>query len=337
MKSEKNLGASSVSSGGFRKFAIGAIGFALSGLALWLVFHDIDLQKLLTMTGRVRLMPLLGALVLYWGFAVVIRSAFIGYLLSPIGRIPPSKAYRYICIGYLANNVLPFRMGEVVRIGGIANTSGIRFSSVVGSLAIERLLDMAMTIILCLIAVQVAPLPDSIRMVIMTTGGLVITAVIIFVFLARRELKEIRQSEKNRIKATVWNLFVRFSVGLRAFGTSRGIVLAVGFSAAIWGFTIAVMMMRLMAFELEPSIPVVVVLLASIALGVSFPSLPGYMGVYHAAAVFALTLFGVGKEVALGFAIFCHAVDIIPGIVFGLVSMVLEGLGWADLKRKSPQ
>jgi uncharacterized protein (TIRG00374 family) len=174
-------------------------------------------------------------------------------------------------------------------------------------------------------------------MVIMTTGGLVITAVIIFVFLARRELKEIRQSKKNRIKTTVWNLFVRFSVGLRTFGTSRGILVAVGFSAAIWGFTIAVMMMRLMAFELEPSIPVVVVLLAGIALGVSLPSAPGYVGVYHAFAAGALTLFGIDEEVAVGFAIFSHAVDIIPGILFGIVSMVLEGLGWADLKRKTPQ
>ncbi len=337
MRSGENSGEGSTSTGRLRKFAIGAIGFALSALALWLIFHDIDLQKLLTMAGRVRFLPLLGALVVYWGLAVVVRSAFIGYLLRPMGRISLSKAYRYICIGYLANDVLPFRMGEVVRTGGIAGASGIRFSSVLGSLAIERLLDMAMTIILCVIAVQIAPLPDWVRMVILSTGSLLVVAVIIFVFLARRDLEEIPQKNESRIKAMLWNLFVRFSVGLRMFASSRGILLAVGFSMAIWAFTIGVMLLRLMAFELEPSMPVALVLLASIALGVSLPSAPSYVGVYHAAAAWALTLFGIDEEVAVGFAIFSHAVDIIPGIALGIVSMILEGLGWADLKRNPTQ
>ena len=87
------------------------------------------------------------------------------------------------------------------------------------------------------------------------------------------------------------------------------------------------MMTRLMAFDLVPSIPVVVTLLASVAIGVSLPSAPGYVGVYHAFAAGALMVFGIDEEVAVGFAIFSHAVDIIPSIVMGLIAMVLEGLG----------
>jgi hypothetical protein len=334
MKFEQPARENSVSIRGLGKFAVAAVGFLLSGITLWLVFRDIDVQKLLTMTDRVRFLPLLGALALYWGFMVLIRAAFIGYLLKPLGRIGLNKAYRYICIGYLANNVLPFRMGEVVRIGGIAGVSGIRFPSVVGSLAIERLLDMSMMIVLLVVATQVAPLPAGVRTGIMATGSLLVAAVIVFAFLARRDLREIQQPKKNRFKTLIWNLFVRFTVGLKRFGTSREILIAVGFSAVIWGFAIAVIMFRLMAFDLEPSLPVGLVLLASIAFGVSLPSAPGYVGVYHAFAAGALILFGVDEEVAVGFAIFSHAADIIPSVVFGIVSMVLEGLGWADLKRK---
>ncbi|MCP4198450.1 MAG: flippase-like domain-containing protein [Proteobacteria bacterium] len=334
MKFEQPARENSVSTRGFGKFAIGAVGFLLSGLTLWLVFRDIEVPKLLTMTDRIRFVPLLGALALYWGFMVLIRAAFIGYLLRPVGRIGLNKAYRYICIGYLANDVLPFRMGEVIRIGGIAGVSGIRFPSVVGSLAIERLLDMTMMIVLFMVATQVAPLPSGVRTVIMATGSLLVATVIVFTFLARRDLREIQQQKENRLKTLIWNFFVRFTIGLKRFSTSREILVAVGFSAVIWGFAIAVMMFRLMAFDLEPSIPVGLVLLASIALGVSLPSAPGYVGVYHAFAAGALILFGVDEEVAVGFAIFSHAADIIPSVVFGIVSMVLEGLGWADLKRK---
>jgi uncharacterized protein (TIRG00374 family) len=334
MISEQPDRENSVSIRRVSKFAIGAVGFVLSGLTLWLVFRDIEVAKLLAMTGRIRFMPLLGALALYWAMMVSVRAAFIGYLLKPIGRIGLNKAYRYICIGYLANNVLPFRMGEVVRTGGIAGVSGIRFSSVVGSLAIERLLDMSMMIVLFVVATQVAPLPAGVRMGIMTTGSLLVATVIVFAVLARRDLREIQHTKKNQLKSIIWNLFVRFTVGLKRFGTSREILVAVGFSAVIWGFAIAVIMLRLMAFDLEPSIPVGLVLLASIAFGVSLPSAPGYVGVYHAFAAGALILFGVDEEVAVGFAIFSHAADIIPSVVFGIVSMVLEGLGWADLKRK---
>ena len=61
-----------------------------------------------------------------------------------------------------------------------------------------------------------------------------------------------------------------------------------------------------------------------VAFGVSVPSAPGYVGVWHAATVLALTLFGVPESTALGYAILYHASQYVP----------ITLLGWAVLLRE---
>jgi uncharacterized protein (TIRG00374 family) len=315
-----------------RKTVFVLVGFVFSALGLWYVFHDVDFDELLASADRVRVLPLLGAVALYWCLGIVIRAFLLRHLLSPVGKMPTGKIYRYICIGFLANNVLPLRMGEVVRIAGISRASGIGFASVTGAAAVERLLDMVMAAVVGMAAIQVAPLADGIKLVILASGLGLLSALAVLIFLSRRRLKEIPQTGKRKLKIVVWNLIVRFVAGLGALGTSRGIIGAVALSASIWVVVIGVMALRLEAFGLAPSLPLILVLITSLSLGVALPSAPAYVGVYHACVVGSLTLFGIDQEIAVGFAIFCHLTDLIPACLLGVVTMLMEGVRLADLK-----
>jgi hypothetical protein len=66
---------------------------------------------------------------------------------------------------------------------------------------------------------------------------------------------------------------------------------------------------------------------------VALPSAPGYVGVYHAAAAFALGILGVDASVAAAFGLFSWAVDIISGDIIGTIGMISEGLTFTDLKK----
>lgn len=315
-----------------RKMIFILAGCAFSAVGLWYVFHGVDLNKLLASADRVRALPLLASVALYWMVMIVIRAFLLKHLLNPVGKFSAGKIYRYLCVGFLANNILPLRMGEVVRIAGISKASGIGFASVTGAAAIERLLDLVMAAVVGLLAIQVAPLDDSVKKTILISGLVLVSALVVLILLSRRKLNEIEQTGKKKLKIVIWNLIVRFVAGLGALGTSRGLIGAVALSTGIWIVVLVVMALRLVAFGIEPSVPIVLVLITSLSLGVALPSAPAYVGVYHAFVVASLTLFGIDQEVAVGFAIFSHLTDVIPGCSLGVIAMLLEGVRLADLK-----
>ena len=91
-----------------RRLIFSLIGFALSGAALYFVFRgSFNLEKLLSYTGRIQPFYLFWSVALYWGGVAVIRSFLIQHLLRSVGDVRRGVAYRYICIGFLANNILP--------------------------------------------------------------------------------------------------------------------------------------------------------------------------------------------------------------------------------------
>jgi glycosyltransferase 2 family protein len=336
---------------GFRlrkRVVFGAAGVLLSAAGLTYVFHDLDFGKLVASTSHIRVLPLLCNLLLYWFGVVTLRALLIRHLIRPLGNVSMGTAYKYICIGYLANNVLPFRMGEAVRVVGLARRAGVGIASVAGALALERLLDLAMFVYIGIAATFVVPLPDpshpetyQFRQFVLASryGAVAIGAGLTFAFvvlavISRRRWAEIAPDPIRRLRVLVWNLAVRFSAGFNALSTARGVLITTSLAAGIWCFMLAGMLMRFASFDLPMSIPMVLLVTAAVSGGVALPSLPAFLGVYHAAVVFALyQVFGVEKEWALGFAIYSHAMDISLGSLAGALGLSLEGVGLADLRR----
>jgi uncharacterized membrane protein YbhN (UPF0104 family) len=160
-------------------------------------------------------------------------------------------------------------------------------------------------------------------------------ALIVLVFVARRAWREATPGSGGRLRTWVWNLWVRFSAGFSALGTARGVLAAAALAVGIWALALGTMMLRLAAFDLPPTLPVAVVTLTCLGFGVAVPSAPGFIGVYHAAAVFALELFAVDHEVAVAFGIFSWLVDVGVSSTAGAISLSIEGLGFGDLRRSA--
>lgn len=315
-----------------RRLGLTALGFIFSGVALYFVFRgSFNLQKLASYVDRIHWGYLIGAAVAYWAGVAVIRSFLIAHLLKSVGTVKRSVAYRYICIGFFANNILPLRMGEAVRTGGIAKRSNISLASAAGSLLLERLMDLTMAAVIGLLAIQLAPIPQHIRIGILTTGAVLVAILAVIALVARRGLKETESLRHGPIVRFVWNLIARFVAGFGGLGSSRKVAITVILSAALWAVATGTIVLRLMAFGLPPSLPMALVLMASISLGISIPSAPSGIGVYHWLAAQALIIMGVENDLALGFAFFCHLIDFTSSSAVGVVSMILEGLGWSDL------
>jgi len=315
------------------RLVIPVIGVGLSVAGLAYVYRDFDFGALLASAAHIRLLPLAGTVAAYWLGTVVVRAVLVRHLLKPLGNVGVVGAYRYICIGFLANNVLPFRTGELARSAAIHKGAGLPFPSVVGSLALERMLDMGMVAAIAFLALQVAPLPALVRTAALGTAALVAIGLVAVVVLARREWREADAGARGPLPL-VWNTWVRFSAGLKAMSSPRAIAVAIALVAALWALALASMALRLEAFGLDATPSLALTLLTCLGFGVAIPSAPGYVGVYHAAAAFALELHGVDHATAAAFALFSWILDVGVGSALGAVSLSIEGLKLGELKRR---
>lgn len=317
-----------------RKTIITILGVVFSVLGLMYAFRNVKIDDLLESAGRVQFLPLLGSVFVYWAGLVVVRVFLIKYLLASAGTLRFSRMYRCVCIGFLANNILPFRIGDVARSAAISKASNIKFSTVFGSMALERMLDFFMVALVAFAAIQLGPVPENIQIAAILSASILGAAFLIFMFVVRRNHEEI-EDHPNRIKLLIWNLWVRFSHGFSAFKSVKGIVYVFAMAVGIWVLCLISVALKLAAFDLPWDLATSLILLSAIGLSVAIPSAPGYVGVYHAAVTLVLVNLGIDEPVAAAFGLFSWAVDILSGNLLGAVSMVMEGMSLSDL-RKSP-
>lgn len=315
-----------------KKVIIALLGVLLSVAGLIYAFHDVKWADLWATTHRIQIVPLLFSIAFYWGGVVVARSFLVQFLMKKFASIGFVRAYRCLGIGFLANNSLPFRMGDLARSLAISKGAKIPFSTVIGGLALERLLDMAMVALVGFAALQVAPLPKQVRLFVTVSGIMLGIGFLILIAIARSS-REQNIFGNSQLGQLIWGLWQKFSAGFDALQNFRGVAIVIGLEFLLWTCNLGCMYMRLVAFDLPGNIPNALVLLTLLGAGVALPSAPGYVGVYHAAATFALTSLGIDPVVAAAFGLFSWVVDISTGNIIGATGMAFEGITFADIKR----
>src|SRR6476469_6201716 len=117
------------------------IGVAISIAALAFVLGGTDLAETANVLSRADLRWVALALVLY-SFDLACRALRWQRLLRPIAHVRYLPMFGYLLIGYLANNVLPARLGELVRSHYLGDREGISRASALGTVVVERIVDL---------------------------------------------------------------------------------------------------------------------------------------------------------------------------------------------------
>ncbi len=316
-----------------RKIFIAGLGviFSLGGLIY--AFNDVGVSQLLDTVHRIRFWPMVFSIVSYWGVLVVARALLVKYLLRKMGDISWIRAYRCLGIGFLANNILPLRMGDLARSAALAKAVNIPFSTVVGGMALERLLDMVMVAIIGFLALQVAPLPEQVRQFITWSGIILGVGFVVLIIVARTKMER-NILGQNRIGKLVWTLWIKFSAGFQALENFRGVAVVLFLGVVIWAVGLANFSLRLYSFGLPAGIDHSLVLLTCLGAAVALPSAPGYLGVYHAAVRIAVVhMAGVDESIAVAFGLYSWVMDFTCGNLAGMLGMIFEGMKLGDLKR----
>ena len=124
---------------GNKAFWIGAVGSAVFLAVFLLLFVDMDtIGNVLNDADYAYVMPSL----LFYFLAVWFRTARWKFLLRPLIGKPKKSIYSVVIVGYMANNLIPIRIGEVIRAYYLSLREGCSTSAVFGTVAVERATDV---------------------------------------------------------------------------------------------------------------------------------------------------------------------------------------------------
>lgn len=317
------------------------IGLAISGLTLFLAFRGVNWADLLVALRAVDLKLLViavGVLVLN----LVIRGLRWQVLLRTLGNVPFRDVFAFLNIGYMVNDLLPLRAGEVVRSVLLASKEHFNTAAVLATVVVERLLDMLVLAGLALLLMQLMPLPALVKQAAVVAIFVAAAVFGVLWWFARRmdgagqeasldrlAPLRLRGAVTNRLLVIVdliWRLARSFAVGLGALRSPRQAGVALGYSLLAWSMSMVYTWLVLRACQLDIPIMAALMVVVVVNLGLAIPSSPGYVGVMHFLAVLALTPWAVAQSSALSFAIIYHGVSFLTTLILGLIYLWREGL-----------
>lgn len=310
------------------------LGFLIGALFLWFSVRKVDLSQVWLAMEHANYWYLLPNL--FFTFAGMwLRAVRWKVMLDPIGKVPLPKVYASTMIGFMANNVLPFRLGEFVRPYSIGVTGNISRSAAMATIALERVFDM-FALLLFLVWVLIA-LPSLAAVDWLDNVGYLALgiSVLLLIFLAaikrwpepsRKLVERFLSLFPKRVAYLGAEIFGKFVTGLSVMGSAGGVLYLSFLSLLVWALSAFNSYFMLLAFDLHLGPLAWFTWLVVVSLGIMLPAAPGFIGTYQAFTVVSLALFGVSKELALAVSVVTHAMQFFPITLAGLYHLKKEHL-----------
>jgi uncharacterized protein (TIRG00374 family) len=281
-------------------------------------------------------------------FGVALQQANFFYLIATIplyliSYVTRSRAWQVVLfeaapfkkvfltqqIGYLLNNLLPFRVGEFGRAYLLGRT-GLGFWRVFSTILVERAFDMMAAVALLLGSLPFVVEVSGAKKFAGVVGILVLGGLFVLYLLARNQEQVLNWFDGlgkrwPRLVAFGRDKIRSFLNGLSALADPRRFMEAFCWMALSWLLAVIVHYLVLKAFVPDAQVLWAAFALGVAALGVSIPSSPGNIGVYEAAFVYGLSFFDVPLPQALAFALTSHGMFYLVTGILGAYGLTMEG------------
>lgn len=325
-----------------KKFWLGVI---VSVISLYWAFRDANFGAIGAALGRVQYWALIPALAVYF-VGVWVRAVRWGVLLAPLRQgISPYSLFRVLAIGYMGNDILPARLGDVIRVYVLSRREGITKSATLATILVERILDgLTMLGFLAVSALFItlnAEMTNTLRVfsIIFVIGLLVFVALaaspdrittLVQILLGRSPLGRVIPEA---LHARALHVTASFVEGFAVLRSWQGVVSLLGLSVVAWSAE-ATMYYIIGAWGFGLSLPIHGYTMTTAAANLStlVPSSPGFIGVFEGVAKQVLNgLFHLNIDTALSYVVVLHATLLFPVTALGLVYMARESVSWREL------
>ena len=320
-------------------------GVVLSAVLLYLALHKVDFHEVVLHVRSARLLPIIVAVTLATlTFALRIFRWQLLLLGNDGRRLGPGPLWHAIAMGFMANNVLPLRVGEVVRTYAAARLTNTRFTSVLASIAVERLFDAVAVITLLALGLLTARLPESavagfgVERIVTFAGlaalaGLLIAGLVVaFPLGAEAVVRRIVPSE--RLASRMIAIIEGIRHGLSVLRSPTRVIGVILWSFVVWGVSALSFYMMFSAFGIEVDFSGALLMQGLIMFGIALPSTPGYVGAFELPIIAVLALYDVPQSLAAAYALTYHVTTFLPITLLGAWSVFRTNLGLTAFRRE---
>jgi glycosyltransferase 2 family protein len=322
---------------------IGLLGIIVSLAAILFIVTQIDPRQIWTalITARYQYILLCGLLLV---LALFPRALRWRVLLDD--ALPFHRAFSIINVAFLVNGILPLRIGEVARVYLATRADEtIPMMKSASTVITERLLDLFAIVIMALIALSAAPLPDQVGTTALILGPLAIVGFSVLVLMARwRTLTEqLILTIVERIpmlqRLPVQSLAAHFLDGLTPITRPGSLAAAVGLTALSWATSASAGYVLMFAFYDVASWTTTLLYIASAAFAIALPAVPGNLGTYELSILAALDATGYSiytgsgqlVSAAVSFAVMVHLINFLVHTITGIIGLEHEGISIKQL------
>jgi glycosyltransferase 2 family protein len=308
-------------------------GYIIAALCLVWVFHDVRIKELIGSMKTINWWWVAGA-VFFDILSYACQGMRWSLLLHPIGRISALRATQAIYAGLFVNEILPMRLGEVLRAYLVSLWAAARFAAVIPSILVERFFDAIWLALAFGITVLIIPLPKYLVDAEEILGFTALAATILFVYLVfhKRGEKAVRPGSTRgywRLLQWIPDLLDKMTGGIRDIGRSRYFYSSFAVSLFLLLGQVLSYWLVMLAYGLKLSLWHGAAIFLIVHIGTAIPSAPSNIGTYQFFTVVGLTLFGIDKTLATSFSVVVFFILTIPlwaigMLVFGRLGLSLK-------------
>jgi hypothetical protein len=313
------------------------LSLLISALFLYLAFRNVPLSDLGTALQRFDAWWLLPA------FAIslllqVFRAWRWQLELQPLARVGLGELWIVTSVAYMAINVLPARLGEVVRPWLLSRRTTVSISNVVGNLVIEKTMDSLVILFYILLGLMTtANLPEWVRRgaSVPAVAAAVLVALVGLLYARGESFFErwIVHYLPERFGAGLLRVVKAIVDGMRILPNRRLLLAVFVVSLALWFLPILSSYVVMRAFDFTVPFAAALIVFIFIGFGTALPQAPGMIGTYQYACILALALFDVPRADALAYGLVLNAIQLVSLVGQGIVALPLAGVGVSELRQ----
>lgn len=306
-------------------------------VSLYLAFQGIRLDQVADALREINPVWLLPALVMF--LVSYAGRVYRWQLLFSPERPGIGSVFHALNIGYFLSNILPARLGDIVRAYLIGELEGVSKARALSTVVVERLSDgLNVVLLLAITAPFVSTMPPQATPAAVGVGLVGVAGIAVLLALTFQKqrgmalLRRLTAPVPFLRSAKLWGALEALIDGFAVLRSPRTILRVELLSLEAWILGGMMYWFVMLAMNLSLPIAAAFLVMTVTSLAVVVPSSPGYIGIFEAATTVVLvTTFGVDQLHALSYALVMHAFNYLLLIVLGIYSIWHEGLTYASL------
>ena len=333
------------------------LAIGISVLFLGIFLSRLDLRDTWEHIGEANYFLLVPAIIVYFG-SVYFRTLRWQYLLAPVKKLRVQRLYPVVVVGYMANNILPVRLGEVVRAYYVGERENVSKVSALATIAVERVFDGLTLLFFAAIVGAFLPLAGVLQGLADKAGvpwvllalamSLPFAGVLLFMVAAAMSppwfvvlLDRTTGMLPGRIRDRVRGLINVFIAGLASLKDPRRLAVVFLLSLPVWLMEALMYYIVAFSFDLQNTFGLaelagVILLVTAVSnLATSIPAAGGGVGAFEVAAAATLEVLGADASAAGAYTIVVHAALLLPVTLLGFVFLWAEKVSFGQLTRDS--